>query len=93
MDTEFERYASGTGAVESATLTDCGTGDPVRIVYSRPESELGGQILCHVDAADGVAYLIWTDDAALGLGIVSNSAGDSEALYQWWAENDFQAER
>ncbi len=92
MDAEFEQYAAGTGAATTTALEECGSGDPVRMSYDRPESDLGGQVLCHTDD-DGVAFLIWTDDAALGLGIVSNAAGDADALYQWWLGNDFTAER
>jgi serine/threonine-protein kinase len=92
MNTEFEQYAADTGAAETEVFEECGSGDPVRMVYDRQNSDLGGRLLCYTDDT-GTAYLAWTDDAALGLGIVSDSAGDAEALFGWWRTNDFKAER
>jgi hypothetical protein len=91
MDGDFDIYASTSGAVEAAQIDDCASGDPVRIVYGRETSELGGQVACFVE--QGVAYLVWTDDAAVALGYVSNASGDVAALYEWWKANDFDAVR
>ncbi len=91
MDADFDIYASTSGAVASQQIDDCASGDPVRVVYSRETSDLGGQVACFVE--QGVAYLVWTDDAAVALGYVSNGDGDVAALYEWWKANDFDAVR
>jgi serine/threonine kinase PknH len=92
LDADFEIYASTSGTVASTQIDDCASGDPVRIVYNRGEvSDLGGQVACFVE--NGVAYLVWTDDAAVALGYLSNADGDVAALYEWWKTNDFTAVR
>jgi serine/threonine protein kinase len=93
MDTAFDGFTEVEGiSSEPTTIEDCQANNTTRAIYTRQNGGLGGQLACFTDSG-GVAYLFWTDEAALAIGYVSNSDGDAAALYDWWSSNDFVADR
>ncbi|MDP1806974.1 MAG: hypothetical protein Q8K72_17495, partial [Acidimicrobiales bacterium] len=93
MDAAFDGFAAVEGISPVPTMIDdCAITATTRAVYTRDNGGLGGQLACFTDP-EGVAYLFWTDEAALAIGYVSNSIGDAPALYEWWKANDFVAVR
>ncbi|MDN5933400.1 MAG: hypothetical protein L0I24_20440, partial [Pseudonocardia sp.] len=93
MNTAFDGFTEVEGISSvPTTIEDCNTNNDTRAVYTRENGGLGGQLACFTDP-DGVAYLFWTDEAAIAIGYVSNSGGDAAALYDWWYANDFVAVR
>ncbi|MHA6781325.1 protein kinase domain-containing protein [Pseudonocardia saturnea] len=93
MNTAFDGFTEVEGISSvPTTIDDCAANNTTRAVYTRENGGLGGQLACFTDP-DGVAYLFWTDEAAVAIGYVSNSGGDAAALYDWWKANDFVAVR
>jgi hypothetical protein len=64
----------------------CRDGGALQTTWSK-NGQIAGLLSCYSDPTTG-RTLRWTDRAAVAMGVVSRTDGDSSALYDWWTRYD-----